>query len=226
MYNIFKTCCQISGRKYANDAMLAALSIVVILTVILPTANAANFGSAAKSDHIKIMQGDEANFSLLFWTTDEGAQDILLFVISSPWSVTFEKASFNISRSQGNEMIFSGGYIHATSIAMAADARAAENGTYQIIVSAKSTATGGDMSIAQERIFNLSVDVLPNNNEANAGDIQGQYASIAERNETGKANGTDSANENTNVNQNIAGIISIAALVILAVIFMLEVAHN
>lgn len=144
------------------DRLPKSILVLVLSLLFFSVASAANFGSAAKNNRAVLQQGEDANFELLFWTSEEEAQIVVLSVSSAPedWVIQFDQNFFNISSSQGNERILiSGEYLFATSAGLTVDTANYENGTYKIVVSAQTSPVGEGISLGQERLFNLIVQI-------------------------------------------------------------------
>ena len=123
--------------------------------MIAGVANAANFGSTTQINTVTLKENQSSQFTLLFWTIDNETQEVNIRIISVPenFSVYLEHDEINISRSEGNEMVFAQDYIAATSVKVFVDQHALP-GRYNIILSAEKTPASGFVS--QERIFNLT----------------------------------------------------------------------
>lgn len=135
------------------------VSILIAVLLFAGTATAVNFGSVAK-DSFLVSDGEPVTLELLFWTVDTVEQEVELRLLSYPegWDIELPD-NFRISNNIGNEMISMGGnYVRATNVKINMNPDASE-GVYDIVIAARSASLDEDISFAQERIFNLIVQI-------------------------------------------------------------------
>jgi hypothetical protein len=155
-----------------NKSIKAA---AIFFSFLLPfgTALAMNFGSAARQETATVHAFEPAIFNIIFWNSGNEAEMISLSSPNLPkgWTIQFEKNNFLINNTLGNELIqMPGGALRATSDVIQINSNGSA-GTYHVLITAKSSINGSDMSLGQERIFNLTVIVTGNNMSSDSGEI-------------------------------------------------------
>jgi uncharacterized membrane protein len=142
------------------------LSIIILfLIVISARAYAINMGTVVKNDFSKINVDESAKFKVLFWNVENEPYQIKIDIREVPkdWIVIVYPELFSLNSSVGNENIklpYEDGYTKATSVdVIVKPANYTKPGKYNIILTAKSLTPQNGISISQERMFTLTVEV-------------------------------------------------------------------
>jgi len=141
--------------------------LVVILFFILLSTNAyaINLGSVASIDSVKIQSRESARFKLLFWNSENESYNLELSLVEAPkdWAVFISPQYFNLSSLIGDENIklpYKNEYIKATSVSIIVKpTEDAKPGIYSIIINANSIMPQNDISLSQERLFKLTLEI-------------------------------------------------------------------
>ena len=133
----------------------------LFIILLCGAAAATNFGSVEKNNFLTVEKGQPARFTLLFWTTDNETQKLLIRPVHTPenMNVIFNDTLY-ISKGMGKEMIYiSGNYMLATPLDVIIMPHEAEPGIYSVLLSATMQKDGGEISFQQERLFNLTFTI-------------------------------------------------------------------
>ncbi len=122
---------------------------------------ASNFGSVEKNNFLAVEKGQPARFTLLFWTSDNETQKIIVRPVQAPdnMNVIFQDTLY-ISKDTGKEMIYiAGKYMLATPLDVVIIPHDAEPGIYSVLLSAIVQKSGDEINFQQERLFNLTFTI-------------------------------------------------------------------
>lgn len=139
--------------------------VVMLFLILLSTrAYPVDMGFVIKNDFSKINFDESAKFTVLFWNTDKESYDIeLSSKIPEDWIIFFEPNNFVLNETTGKEYIklpYQSDYTRATPIDIIVKPPSyAKPGNYTISVKAKYTLPQNGISLSQERLFNLSVEI-------------------------------------------------------------------
>jgi hypothetical protein len=134
---------------------------ILFMLMLCGAAAASNFGSVEKNNFLTVERGQPARFTLLFWTTDNETQKLLVRPVLEPenMNVIFQDTLY-ISRDTGKEMIYiAGNYMLATPLDVVIMPHEAEPGIYSVLLSATMQKSGEEINFQQERLFNLTFTI-------------------------------------------------------------------